>query len=213
MPPDFDHAQPWTPRGPLDEHVVIDFPDLRVNPLTRPVERGIERLPLVAFEVLLRSPVIGLERGRVGAPLQVVPQLVGERLPRLVAPVEVAQASEGGERAVVEHDARLQVGSAAAPLERDALAQRIDVPAHGVRNALGAHLDRHRPLEIRCRHLLQQAVDEPAEVIQPHSRTTTPVRNAECGMRNVRVSVERHLAPRRRPIDSAFRTPHSAFRI
>src|SRR5207247_174856 len=47
MPPDFDHAQPWTPRGPLDEHVVIDFPDLRVNPLARPVERGIERLPLV----------------------------------------------------------------------------------------------------------------------------------------------------------------------
>src|SRR5438552_3891870 len=35
------------------------------------------------------------------------------------------------------------------------------------------------------------------------------VRSVECGMRNVRVSVERHLAPRPRPINSALRIPHS----
>src|SRR5437667_8861347 len=33
-------------------------------------------------------------------------------------------------------------------------------------------------------------------------------RNAECGMRNVRVSFERHLASRHRPVNYALRTPH-----
>src|SRR5256886_9976182 len=108
---------------PLHEHVVIDLPDARIDPFARAVEPGIERLALVALEVLLCRPIVRLECPGVGAPLEVVPQLVRERLPRLRAPVEVAQPGEGGERAVIQHDARLQVGAAAAPAERDALAE------------------------------------------------------------------------------------------
>ena len=52
------------------------------------IEERIERLAVLPGEVLLRRPVVGLELGRPGAPFEMMPQLVGQRLPRLGPPVE-----------------------------------------------------------------------------------------------------------------------------
>src|SRR2546425_1102336 len=89
------------------EEIVVDLPDFVLHAFPRPIEQRVEGLTLVAFEVLLRRPVVGLEAGDIRAPLAVVSQLVGERLPRLRAPVETPEACERGERAVIENDARL----------------------------------------------------------------------------------------------------------
>ena len=49
---------------------------------------GIERLAVLAGEVLLGRPVEVLEIRRLRAPLEVMAQLVGEGLPRFLPPVE-----------------------------------------------------------------------------------------------------------------------------
>ena len=97
-----------------------------------------------------------------------VAQLVGERLPRLLAPIEATHPGQRREGAVVEHDAGLEVGAVATPFERNALAQRVDVAPKGVRHGLGAHLDQHHPIEVRRRDLPQEPLDELPEVIEPH---------------------------------------------
>ena len=65
-------------------------PAMRRRPPASPdeVEGGIEGLAVLPREVLLDRPVEVLEIRRAGAPLEVVAQLVGQRLPGLVLPVE-----------------------------------------------------------------------------------------------------------------------------
>src|SRR2546426_1234799 len=99
-----------------------------------------------------------------------VTQLVGERLPRVLAPLVVAPPGERREGAVVEDDAGLEIGAVAAPFERNALAQGVDVAPNGVGHGLGAHFHRHDPVEICRRHLLQEPLDELLEIIEPHKR-------------------------------------------
>src|SRR5204863_6973101 len=161
----------------------------------------IKRLALVALEVFVRGPIVRLESVEVGTPFQVVTQFVGERFPGFLAPVEVAQPGKARERAMVEDDPRVQIGPAAAPLERHALTQGVDVAVHRMGEGLGADVHRHHPAcEFRW-DLALQSRDERSELIESHD-PATPVWNAEFGMRN-----------RRPPFHSAFRTPHSAFRI
>src|SRR5207247_5377594 len=77
-------------RPVLDEDVVLDLVDPVGDLFARAVEHRVERLPLLAREVLLGRPIVGLERTGVRAPFEMVTQLVGERLPRLLAPLVVA---------------------------------------------------------------------------------------------------------------------------
>src|SRR5207302_10923821 len=58
----------------------------------------IKRLALVALDVFFRGPIVRLESVEVGTPFQVVTQLVGERFPGFLAPVEVAQPGKARER-------------------------------------------------------------------------------------------------------------------
>src|SRR5439155_14526203 len=134
----------------------------------RPVEQRVEGLTLVALEVLLRRPVVRLEAGYVRAPFEVVAQVVRERLPSLGAPVEVAEPRQGRERAVIQDGPRLQIGPVAAPFERDALTQRVDVAAARMRHDLGSHFDCHYTVRELCGHLAGETVDHHAKVIEPH---------------------------------------------
>src|SRR2546427_11992548 len=118
------------PRRTFHEYVVIHLIDTRRKLLSGPVEHRIKRLALVALEVFFRGPIVRLESVEVGTPFQVVTQLVGERFPGFLAPVEVAQPGKAHERAMVEDDPRVQIGPAAAPLERHALTQGVDVAVH-----------------------------------------------------------------------------------
>src|SRR5207245_9841416 len=95
----------------LDEDVFLDLVDPIGDLFARAVEHRVERLPLLAREVLLGRPIVGLERTGVRAPFEMVTELVGERLPRLLAPLEVAPPGERREGAVVEDDAGLEVGA------------------------------------------------------------------------------------------------------
>src|SRR5439155_1446842 len=61
------------------KHVIFDLEHMRRDLVAVAVEHGIERLPVVAREVLLRGPVVGLQRREIGPPLEVVAQLVGQR--------------------------------------------------------------------------------------------------------------------------------------
>src|SRR3989475_5025298 len=87
------------PRRTFHEYVVIHLIDTGRQLLSGPVEDGIKRVALVALEVFFRGPVVRLESVEVGTPFQVVKQLVGERFPRLLAPVDGAEPSEARERA------------------------------------------------------------------------------------------------------------------
>src|SRR5207245_4095173 len=86
------------PRRTFHEYVVIHLIDTRRKLLSGPVEHRIKRLALVALEVFVRGPIVRLESVEVGTPFQVVTQLVGERLPGFLAPVEVAQPGKARER-------------------------------------------------------------------------------------------------------------------
>src|SRR6266496_1405858 len=181
------------PRRTFHEYVVIHLIDTRRKLLSGPVEDRIKRLALVAAEVFFRGPIVRLESVKVGTPLEVMTQLVGERFPGFLAPVEVAQPGKARERAVVEDDPRVEIGPAAAPLERHALTQGVDLAVHRMWEGLGADVHRHHPAcEFRW-DLALQSRDERSELIQPHN--PTPVRN------------------RRPPFHSAFRTPHSALTL
>src|SRR2546428_1551733 len=178
----------------LDKHVLLDLIDPVGDLLARVVEERVERLPLLAREILLRRPIVGLERTGVRAQFEMVAQLVGERLPRLLAPIEATHPGQRREGAVVEHDAGLEVGAVATPFERNALAQRVDVAPNRVRHGLGAHLDHHHPIEVRRRDLPQEPLDELPEVIEPHRQYVG--------------SGTRRCAPRPR-LASTGTTPHS----
>ena len=68
---------------------------------------------------------------------------MGERVPGFLVPVEVAQTRQARERAMIEDDPRVQISPAAAPLERHALTEGVDVAAQGMWQGLGTHVDRH----------------------------------------------------------------------
>src|SRR2546427_4284267 len=102
---------------PVDEDIVVDLPDAVVECLSRPEEARIEWVAFVPREVLLGSPAVRAEGIQVRTPFEVMPQLVGERLPGLLAPVEVAEPCEARERAVIEENARMEISPAAAPFE------------------------------------------------------------------------------------------------
>src|SRR5204863_8729941 len=107
------------PRFPFYEDVVVDFIDARGQRLSRAVKGGVERLPLLTGEVLLGRPVVGLERLDVGPPFQVVAQLVGQRLPGLVTPLELrGEPGQRCEGAGMEDHSRLQVGAASRTPQR-----------------------------------------------------------------------------------------------
>src|SRR5512144_2234372 len=185
----------------LDEHVVVYLEGPGTQLLAITVEHRVERLSLVPGEILLRGPVVRFERGDVGLPLEVMAQLVGQRLPGLLAPVEIAEAGERLERSVIENDTGLQAGAGAAPLERDTLAQRVDVATQRMRDGLGADLDLHDPaLELR-RTVRLQPPHQCAEVIQSHSSPPphSGLRIANCG-----------LCDRPPPCQSAIPNPQSA---
>src|SRR5947208_8216526 len=90
IPPPVPHEIPLLPAPcsllPLDEHIVVDFPDAVVERLSRPEEGRIERVALVPREVLLGGPVVCGEGVHVRTPFEVMTQLVGERLPGLRTP-------------------------------------------------------------------------------------------------------------------------------
>src|SRR5439155_7506345 len=94
----------------FDEHVVVHLVDARGYRFSRAIERGVERLSVMPREVLLRRRVVRLEGRDVGPPLEVMAELVGQRVPGLAAPIEVAplEARESRERAVVQHDPGLR---------------------------------------------------------------------------------------------------------
>src|SRR2546425_9937798 len=87
---------------PSDEDIVFHLVNAGRHFLAGAVEDRIERLALLAGEVLLGGPVIGLESGDVGPPFQMVAQLVRQRLPRLVTPIERTELGQRGKGAVVE---------------------------------------------------------------------------------------------------------------
>ena len=72
----------------LEEDIVLHPVSALAGGLAVEIEERVERLAVLPGEVLLHRPVEGLERGGPGAPFQVMPQLVGQRLPRLGPPVE-----------------------------------------------------------------------------------------------------------------------------
>src|SRR5258708_16466524 len=72
----------------LREDVVIHLVHTAGDALSRPVKHRIEGLALVAFEILLGGPVVVLERGDAGAPLEMVAQLVAHLIPRLAMPFQ-----------------------------------------------------------------------------------------------------------------------------
>ncbi len=153
---------------PLHEHVVVDLPDAVVERLSRPKEERIECVALVPREVLLGGPIVRGEGIHVGTPFEVMPQLVGEGFPGLRTPVEVAEPGEARERAVIENDPRVQIGPAAAPLEGHALAERVDITVHGMREGVGADVDGNDPVAELGWHLARQAVDHDTEIIEAH---------------------------------------------
>src|SRR6266550_629818 len=110
VPLDFEPVPRPSSPVPLEEYIVVDLIHARCHLLARSVEGWIEPLPIPPREVLLRGPIVGLERRDVGAPLEVMAELVRQRIPCLAPPVEVAliEASERGERAVVQDDPGLQ---------------------------------------------------------------------------------------------------------
>ena len=55
----------------------------------------IEGLPFMPLEVLLGGPVVRFQRRHVRPPLEMMPQLVRQCLPRFRAPIEVAEAGQG----------------------------------------------------------------------------------------------------------------------
>src|SRR4051812_38381928 len=76
------------------------------------------------------------------AEFEMMAQLVRQGLPRLATPIERRIAArERLKRSVEQHDARLQIGSVAAPVERHAFAERVDAAVHGVWDGLGTHFD------------------------------------------------------------------------
>src|SRR6266704_312245 len=166
------------PSGPrprrLDKHVVIDLVHTGGDRFARAIEHRVERPRPLPLEVLTRGPVVRFEGARIGPPLEVVAQLMRERLPRLLAPVEIPAPPERRERAVIEHDPRLQVRAGPAPLEGNAFPKRVDVAPHRIGHGLGAHLHRYHSLEIRWRYVLQEPRDQLPKVIQPHGRPTRP---------------------------------------
>src|SRR5213592_2421209 len=163
IPPPVPHEIPLLPAPcsllRLDEHIVVDFPDAVVERLSRPEEGRIERVALVPREVLLGDPVVCGKGVHVRTPFEVMTQLVGERLPGLLAPVEVAEPGEARERAVMEDDPRVQIGPAPAPLERHALTQRVDVAVHRMGERLVADVHCHHPAEVLGRNVLEKALD------------------------------------------------------
>src|SRR2546426_9489235 len=89
-------------------------------------------------KVLLRGPVVHLECVHMGSELEMMAQLVGERVPRFGTPIEIGTfASERLERSVEQHDARLQVGSVAGPGERDTFAERVHIAVRSEERRVG----------------------------------------------------------------------------
>ncbi len=142
--------------------------------LPRQEEERVEPLPLLPGEVLLRGAVEVLQVGGAGAPLEVVAELVGQRVPRLLPPVEAGR--EPGQRRegpVVEDDAALHRVGRVAVVERDALAQGVDLRPGGVRQGAGGDDHLGHPLEEVGRDLLAQPADQGAEVVQPHGQAAS----------------------------------------
>src|SRR5882762_2856445 len=109
---------------------------------------------------MLASPVVRVDSIYVRPPFEVMTQLVGERFPGLLAPVEVPEPGEARERAVVEDDPRVQIGAAAAPLERHAFAESVDITVDGMRKGFGAHIDGDNSVAELGWHLASEAIDQ-----------------------------------------------------
>ena len=96
------------PDGPIEEDVVLDPIGPLLQGLTVKEKAGIELFTVVPGEVLLDRPIQVLQLRRLGSPLEMMPQLMGERLPRLLAPIEARrEMSQRREGAVIQDDAAL----------------------------------------------------------------------------------------------------------
>src|SRR5690606_14461245 len=73
----------------LEEVVLLHLVPALPQPFPRPVEQRVERLALAPLEVLVRRVVHGYQAGLRGERFQVVLQLVRQRLPQLLVPVEL----------------------------------------------------------------------------------------------------------------------------
>src|SRR6266550_2631394 len=159
-------AMPGEIAAPFEKHIVIDLEDPLRDPLARPIEHRIERLSFVSRDVLLRCPVIRLQRVDMSAELDMMAQLVGQRVPCFGAPIEIgALAGKRPERAVKQHDARVQVRAVAGPGERNTLAECVHVAVHGIGNRFGTDVDLGDAALELGGNVALQVLDEVAEVI------------------------------------------------
>src|SRR5690606_10076085 len=146
-----------------------------------PVPR-IEREALVPLEGLVRRIVHALERVLARERLQVVPELVRERLPELALPVELVLAlRELAERSPVERDdgaGRVGPSELGGMILREALAQRVDVRERRVRGGLARD---HEPVHaslVLLRNLLERGPCLALERTEVHVRQPLPPRGA-----------------------------------
>src|SRR5204862_3938031 len=122
------------------EDVLVDLVGVRGDPFSRQEKERIERVVVRPRETLFRGPVVFLQLLGARLPFQVMPQFMGERLPRLGAPVEIgALACQRPEGSMVENDAGgCRIGPG---FERNAFAQGIDALSLGMRHRAGAYLE------------------------------------------------------------------------
>src|SRR5690606_11483866 len=111
-----------------------------------------------------------------GQRLEVVLELVRQRLPQLGLPVELrVQPREPPERPVVQHDGgpdRVRPAVVRQVAFGQALAQRVDVPAGRVRPRIPLHDQPVDPLLELRRDLLPHLVGAGLEFLESHARST-----------------------------------------
>ena len=93
---------------PIEKDVVFDTVRAVRHDFPLKEKPRVEVLAVMPREVLLDRPVEVFEIRRPGAPFEMMPELVSQRLPRLLAPIESGrEVGEGRERAVVQDDTAL----------------------------------------------------------------------------------------------------------
>src|SRR5690606_17241510 len=166
------------PVRPVQEVVLLDSVPAPAPRLAGTEEQRVERLALPPLEVLVRRVVHRHQRVLRGERFEVVLELVRQRLPQLVLPVEpLVQPGEPQERAVIQHDhgpRRVRSAVVGEVVLRDALAERVDVRQRGVRLRGPLH---HQPGPARLAALGDPPPDPPGtilEIVETQVRSSPP---------------------------------------
>jgi hypothetical protein len=158
----------------VNEYIVLDPVGSAGFQFAAEKECRVEGLAIVTGEIMFDCPVKVLQIGCARAPFQVVAELVGQRLPGFLPPVESAlQLGQRRERTMVENDPALHAFHSAPDLDRqwNAFAQRKNFRSLGVGHRSGGYDDLRNTIQEIRRHLFGEASDHGFEVAEPHCRT------------------------------------------